>query len=152
MMNNGTPGDQGEQVTIREFRYPADFADVYKLWAQSGPGVRLGRSDQPGEIVKKMGRDPDLFLVAQAGDQIVGTVLGGYDGRRGLVYHLAVANSYQRLGIGKTLMRALETRLRSKGCIRCYLLVTKDNPQGMRFYESSGWERMDLHIYAKNLD
>ena len=45
----------------------------------------------------------------------------------------------------------LEQRLRAKGCIRCYLLVTKDNHSALRFYEEQAWEPMDLHIYGKDL-
>jgi ribosomal protein S18 acetylase RimI-like enzyme len=48
-------------------------------------------------------------------------------------------------------MEELEKRLRSKGCIRYYLLVTKDNREAIRFYETCGWKLMDLHAYGKDL-
>ena len=35
------------------------------LWSTAGPGIQLGRSDEPEEIRKKLARDPDLFLVAE---------------------------------------------------------------------------------------
>jgi hypothetical protein len=73
---------------IRTFVYPDDFAAVYELWANAGPGLHLGRSDSQDEIAKKLERDPDLFLVAEMDGRIVGAVVGGFDGRRGLVYHL----------------------------------------------------------------
>jgi len=115
-------------------------------------GVSLGRSDTPDEIKKKLTRDPDLFLVAEDNGQIVGTVIGGFDGRRGLIYHLAVAASSRGRGVGSRLMNELESRLRAKGCLRCYLLVTTNNPEGMKYYEKRGWERMDYVVpYAKNL-
>lgn len=115
-------------------------------------GVSLGRSDTPEEIQKKLARDPDLFLVAEDNRQIIGTVIGGYDGRRGLIYHLAITASFRGQGIGSRLMEELESRLRSKGCLRCYLLVTADNPEGMQYYEKHGWERMDFVVpYGKNL-
>ena len=115
-------------------------------------GVSLGRSDTPDEIQKKLTRDPDLFLVAEEDGRIIGTVIGGYDGRRGLLYHLAVAESYRGRGIGSRLMDEVESRLRAKGCLRCYLLVTTNNPEGMQYYEKHGWERMDFVVtYGKNL-
>jgi ribosomal protein S18 acetylase RimI-like enzyme len=49
------------------------------------------------------------------------------------------------------LMLELERRLKEKGCIKYYLLVTRDNEQAMRFYEDLGWERMDLHVYGKEI-
>lgn len=139
-------------VTIRTFCYPQDYPTVRALWEQSGPGIQLGRSDEAQEIIKKLRRDPDLFLVAEIGDLIVGCVVGGFDGRRGIVYHLAVDHDYRSRGIAAALMETLEERMRAKGCLRSYLLVTKDNAAGMRFYERHGWRRMELFAYGKDLD
>lgn len=137
-------------VTIRTFEYPQDYPAVRELWEKAEPGIRLGRSDQPEEIYKKLQRDPDLFLVAEAGSQLVGAVMGGFDGRRGLVYHLAVASGNRNQGIGRALMEALETRLRGKGCLKAYLLVTKDN-DAVEFYAALSWQPMDLFIFGKEL-
>ncbi len=139
-------------LTLRQFRFPEDYQAVYDLWARAGPGIHLRRSDEPEEIEKKLSRDPDLFIVAELGGRIVGAVLGGFDGRRGMMYHLAVEASLRGRGIGEALMSALEERLRAKGCLRYYLLVTTDNDEAIRFYERRGWERLELFIYAKNLD
>jgi ribosomal protein S18 acetylase RimI-like enzyme len=76
--------------------------------------------------------------------------MGGYDGRRGIVYHLAVAREDRQKGIGRALMEALEERLRSKGCLKAYLLMTKEN-EAAHFYAENGWQPMDLHIYGKDL-
>lgn len=139
-------------MQIREFRFLDDYSQVQNLWASMDKGVRLGRSDTPEEIQKKLARDPDLFLVAEEDGQIIGTVIAGYDGRRGLLYHLAVAATFRGRGVGTQLMDEIESRLRSKGCLRCYLMVLADNDEAMRYYEKHGWENMD-HVltYAKNL-
>ena len=137
--------------TIREFDLALDYDPVLVLWNTAGPGIHVGRSDSPEEIEKKLKRDPDLFLVALVDRRIVGTVLGGFDGRRGIVYHLAVVEDQRQNGIGSALMEALEERLRQKGCLRCYLLVTRENLAAMQYYERRGWQTMDLHIYAKDL-
>ncbi len=146
-----TKNAQALNIEIRSVRYPEDYPAVYQLWASAGPGIQLRRSDQPEEIDKKMQRDPDLFLVAEVDDRIVGSVLGGFDGRRGIMYHLAVSKSHRGLGIGERLMRELENRLRAKGCIRYYLLVTKDNQEAIAFYEKRGWSRLELFAYGKDL-
>ncbi len=139
-------------VSIRSFNFADDYETVLELWEQAGPGIHIGRSDAPEEIKKKIARDPDLFLVAEIEGEIVGTVLGGFDGRRGLIYHLAVRQEFRQKGIGDILMREVEQRFREKGCHRSYLLVTKDNQEAIRFYEKRGWTRMDLYIYGKDLD
>jgi ribosomal protein S18 acetylase RimI-like enzyme len=145
------PVAPGVSFSIRDFSYPADYPAVIDLWQNAGPGIHVRRSDQPEQIELKLQRDPDLFLIAEEEAQIVGAVLGGFDGRRGFMYHLAVAESHRRQGIGLALMEELERRLRAKGCIRYYLLVTKDNESAMQFYEAYGWQRMDLFAYAKDL-
>jgi ribosomal protein S18 acetylase RimI-like enzyme len=136
---------------IRTFQFSDDYRAVCDLWKNAGPGIHLRRSDEPEEIAKKLKRDPDLFLVAEVNGQIVGSVFGGYDGRRGMMYHLAVTGEHRREGIGRALVEELERRLREKGCIRYYLLVTMDNLEAIQFYESRGWQRMDLYVYGKDL-
>ena len=137
---------------IREFCFSKDFKHVHNLWKTAGKGIQLGFSDTPDEIKKKLTRDPDLFLIAEASGEIVGTVLGGFDGRRGMIYHLAVKKSHRKSGIGSTLMKELEARLKVKGCTRSYLLVTRDNSEAISFYKTEGWEEMDLSAYGKDMD
>ena len=102
----------------------------------------MGRSDTPDEIQKKLNRDPDLFLVAEQNEEIVGSVIGGYDGRRGMIYHLAVHENVRETGIGAMLLNEVEKRLQAKGCVKCYLLVFADNERAIQFYENRGWREM----------
>lgn len=140
------------EVQIRQFQFPADYQQVYDLWSSIEKGVHIGRSDTPAEIEKKIGRDPDLFLVAEYENRIIGSVIGGYDGRRGLIYHLAVELAFRGRGIGSRLMDEVESRLRSKGCLKCYLLVAQNNYEVEPYYQNRGWESMDtVHLFGKNL-
>jgi ribosomal protein S18 acetylase RimI-like enzyme len=138
-------------VLIREFDFARDFDAVVALWRASGPGIHLGTSDTPEEISRKLRRDPDLFLVAEDQGKIVGAVLGGFDGRRGMVYHLAVASAHRRQGLGSALMADLECRLKAKGCRKYYLLVTHDNSGVMDFYRRLGWSAMPVQIMGKEI-
>jgi ribosomal protein S18 acetylase RimI-like enzyme len=137
-------------IMLREFAIN-DYDAIYRLWQSAGPGLGMGRSDTRSEIVKKLERDPDLFLVAEDDGRIIGTVIGGYDGRRGIIYHLAVEKSHQRHGIGKMLMHEIERRLAAKGCLRSYLLVKPEAIDVLSFYQESGWEIMPVHILGKNI-
>ncbi|OGO28162.1 MAG: hypothetical protein A2136_08130 [Chloroflexi bacterium RBG_16_54_11] len=148
MRNNST---LPREVALREFQFPADYAQVISLWQNAGPGIHLRRSDTMEEIARKIQRDPDLFLVAEVDGRIIGTVVGGFDGRRGMVYHLAVEHTFRKNGIGAQLMQELEKRLKRKGCHRSYLLVTHDNLEAIRFYEAHGWERMEILTFGKDL-
>ena len=140
------------KIKFREFCFPSDYESVYQLWGGIEKGVHLGRSDTPVEIEKKIARDPDLFIIAESDGAIIGSVIGGFDGRRGLIYHLAVAASFRGLGIGSRLMDEVEARLRAKGCLKCYLLVTNDNPEAEGYYQHRGWQPMDtIHLFGKEL-
>lgn len=139
-------------IQIREFRFPTDYEPAYKLWESMEKGVHIGRSDTLAEIQKKISRDPDLFLVAELDAKIIGSVIGGFDGRRGLIYHLAVAVSFRGMGIGSCLMDEVEARLRDKGCLKCYLVVTRDNTEVEDYYRQRGWQPMDsVHLFGKEL-
>jgi ribosomal protein S18 acetylase RimI-like enzyme len=138
------------RITLREFSFPRDYETVLKLWKSIESGMNVGRSDTPEEIQKKLQRDPDLFLVAELQNEIVGTVIGGFDGRRGLVYHLAVRKDLRSRGIGGMLLTEVENRLQAKGCLKCYLLVFADNPQAIQLYEKHGWREMtEDRIFGK---
>ncbi len=134
---------------LREFTM-ADYPAALALWQQYPNALGVGRSDTRSEIEKKLTRDPDLFIVAEDEGRIVGTVIGGFDGRRGLVYHLAVDHGYRGHGLGRALMDEVERRLVAKGCIRAYLLVRPENLDVIEFYEKLGWEAMPVTTMAKN--
>jgi len=119
------------------------------LWEHAGSGVHLGRSDTLEEIAKKVQRDPDLFLVAEADGKLIGAVVGGYDGRRGIIYLLAVVNEYRRQGLGAALMDEVEGRLKAKGCVKSYLLVAPGNEDVVGFYAKRGWQVMEMTLMGK---
>ena len=137
-------------MQLREFRFPDDYPAVLDLWQRAGPGIHVGPSDTPEEIARKGERDPDLFLVAEEHGRMVGSVIGGFDGRRGMVYHLAVEAAERGRGLGRRLMQEVEDRLRAKGCYKVYLLVMGGN-SALDFYKNLGWDTMDVTLLAKQL-
>ena len=139
-------------MRLREFDLERDYPAVLALWRTAGPGIHVSPSDSQGEIAKKLQRDPDLFLVAEADERVVGTVLGGFDGRRGLVYHLAVDAAWRERGIGSALMDELEARLKARGCLKALLIVHSENLGVIGFYEHRGWEVMDVLLMGKEFD
>ena len=139
-------------IHIREFNFPQDYEQAARLWQGMDKGVRFSRSDVPSEIEKKVARDPDLFLVAEISAEIIGTIIGGFDGRRGMVYHLAVAPAHRRNGVAEALLRELEKRLIAKGCIRAFLLVHAENAEARALYEKQDWSLLaDDVVYSKDI-
>jgi ribosomal protein S18 acetylase RimI-like enzyme len=137
------------RVHIDEFEI-AYYDAVVSLWKQAGLILRPG-DDMEG-IRLKLRRDPDLFLVARDGSEIVGCVMGGWDGRRGWIYHLAVKPSHQRRGIARALVRELELRLEGKGAKRVNAQIYHSNTASLRFFSACGYEvRADLVMIGKAL-
>lgn len=112
----------------------------------------MGCSDTPDEIRRKLARDPDLFLVAEDAGKLVGTVIGGFDGRRGMVYQLPVVVGRRGEGLDTALMAELETRLSARGCVKGYLMVDPDNLSVVDIYRRLGWAVMPVHTLGKDLD
>ena len=139
-------------IIIREFNLSDDYPGAFELWKNSGAGISVARSDSQNEIQKKLNYSPELFLIAEMSGKLIGTVIGGFDGRRGMIYHLAVSKQFQKQGVGKMLMSEIESRLRSKGCLKSYLMVTKENTQVINYYQNMGWNVMDVCVMGKELD
>ena len=138
-------------MRIRDFTID-EFDDVRALWAQYPDELGIGRSDTREELAKKLERDPDLFLVAEEEGELVGSVIGGFDGRRGLIYHLAVDRRHAGRGLGRTLMAEVERRLAARGCLRAYLLVKAENLEVIDVYQHLGWQPLPVTLLAKNMD
>jgi ribosomal protein S18 acetylase RimI-like enzyme len=125
-------------VSTREFRI-ADFGHALAVWRMVD-GVEVAEGDSEQEVKEYLLRNPGLSRVAVNGDTIIGAVLCGHDGRRGLIYHLAVAPAYQRKGIGQRLLQECISGLRGVGITRALILVSGENATGRSFWLRNGWE------------
>jgi ribosomal protein S18 acetylase RimI-like enzyme len=117
-----------------------DYDEVLRLW-QTTDGMGLGESDSKEAIAFYLERNPGMSLVARDGKEIIATVLCGCDGRRGYLYHLAVAKSHRKKGIGKKLVDICIARLQELGIHRCNVLVFADNADGESFWKHHEWEK-----------
>jgi len=124
--------------STREFRI-ADFGEALAVW-QMVEGVEVAEGDSEEELKGYLLRNPGLSRVAVSDDTIVAAVLCGHDGRRGLIYHLAVDPAYQGKGIGQRLLQECVGGLRSVGITRALILVSGENAKGRSFWLRNGWE------------
>jgi ribosomal protein S18 acetylase RimI-like enzyme len=131
-------------VATREF-VMADYDGAIALWADE-EGIEICEGDSREEIAQYLQRNPGLSRVAEADGEMVGVALCGHDGRRGWIYHLAVAKSHRRRKVGKLLLDACLEGLRKAGLKRAIILVAGDNPAGHQFWLNNGWEDIDLAI------
>jgi ribosomal protein S18 acetylase RimI-like enzyme len=125
-------------MTIRNMTID-DYDGVYALWA-SVPGVGLNQVDDSQRGIKKyLDRNPSTCFVAESGGAVAGVILSGHDGRRGFIYHTAVAPSHRHRGIGTALLTAAMGALKNEGIHKAALVVFADNPAGNSFWENRGF-------------
>jgi ribosomal protein S18 acetylase RimI-like enzyme len=115
-----------------------DEPAVIDLWKAVFPVDRPW--NDPVEIIRRKREvQRELFFVAVINTDVVGTALGGYDGHRGWVYHVAVSPAHRRTGIGSALLRRVEDALRQAGCPKINLQVRSKNAGVVAFYEQLGY-------------
>ena len=125
-------------MTRRDFVI-ADYEAAVALWDEV-EGVEICEGDSREELGEFLARNPGLSRVAEEKGILIGAVLCGHDGRRGWIYHLAVAPAYRGRGIGKLLLKECVQELHRAGIKRAIILVARDNPLGHKFWHSNGWE------------
>jgi ribosomal protein S18 acetylase RimI-like enzyme len=141
--------DCGAAISLGEYD-PDEYEAVHRLWERSDLWLRP--SDGREQVALKLTRDPDLFLVARSAGRIIGTAMGGWDGRRAYVYHLAVDPDWRRRGVAGALMDELEDRLRRKGALKVKLQVIAGNDASRGFFAQRGYDVETICIpYGKEL-
>ena len=134
-------------IDIREFRSD-DYEAARLLWERTD-GIGLSDADSEQNIAQFLARNPKLSFVALRQQNLIGTILCGHDGRRGYIYHLAVAATQRRRGLGVTLVQRCLAALRAEGIAKCHLMVFGANLQGRGFWTRiGGAERVDLVTYS----
>ena len=94
----------------------------------------------------------DIGLHWIDGDEIIGTILCGHDGRRGYIYHTVVKENYREQGTATKLIEAAVSALQEEGITRVCLNVMETNTCGRVFWEKRGWEKKDfLGFYSKSI-
>ncbi|CAI2296597.1 N-acetyltransferase [Vibrio parahaemolyticus] len=128
----------------------SDYSQVIELW--SGTEAMLLRdADSKENIGKYLERNPSLSFVALDGDNIVGAILVGTDGRRGYVQHLAVNSSCRGKGIGEALISNAVAALAKIGIAKTHLFVANENLNAQSFYEKLGWfPRDEVRMFSFN--
>ena len=128
----------------------ADFDGICEVW-KNHEGTNPVDDSAEG-FAKYIRRNPTTSFVAEDNGKIVGTILAGHDGRRGLFHHVSVLPEYQKQGIGKMLVDNAMDALEKEGITKVLLVVFKDNDNGNAFWEHIGFtKRDDLFYRNKNI-
>ncbi|MCR5289679.1 MAG: GNAT family N-acetyltransferase [Treponema sp.] len=137
-----------------------DYDKILALWNSTEQSKRaLNPVDDSREgIARYLKRNPDTCFIAISKDsenapEVVGVILTGHDGRRGIIHHMCVHASYRRQGIARMLVQKAEEALKSEGITKVFGLVFKDNDTANTFWENQGYTlRTDLNYRNKSLN
>lgn len=129
----------------------SDYKQALQLW-KSLPGIGLSGADEKENIRDFLQKNPSTCFVALRGGDLIGTILGGSDGRRGYIYHLAVQQSERNKGVGKKLVGLCLNEYKKSGIQKCHIFVISDNSEGIAFWEKVGWLlREDILVMSKEI-
>ena len=135
-------------MRVRVFE-AGDTSDVIELWSKCG--LLRPWNDQQLDILRKQSVGADLFLVCELDSQIIGAVMGGYDGHRGWMNYLGVDPDHRRSGCARAIVSALERRLIAVGCPKINLQVRADNTSVIEFYKRMGYSIDAVSSMGKRL-
>ena len=138
-----------KQFQIRAFQ-PADEAAVISLWKECD--LVRPWNDPHKDIHRKLKVRPDLFLVGVVGNEILATVMAGYEGHRGWLNYLSVHPAHQRKGYARAMVNAAEALLREAGCPKINLQVRTSNQAVVEFYKRLGFSIDDVVSLGKRLE
>lgn len=128
-----------------------DYEEAYSLWMLCGNGLN-DKDDSREGIEKYLKRNPTTSFVAVSENKVVGVILCGHDGRRGIIQHACVSPDFRRLGIGSKLVSLAMEALKAEGINKVLLVAFKKNAAGNAFWEEEGFTlRDDLNYRNKAL-
>lgn len=123
-----------------------DYGEAARFWA-SIPEIGFTPAFDTAERVGAyLRRNPGLSTAARAGGALVGAVLCGHDGRRGSLYHMAVAPQARRQGVGRRMVDRCLAGLRAEGITTAFLFVHVENGPAAAFWSAVDW------IYLPHID
>ncbi|GAA3409466.1 GNAT family N-acetyltransferase [Paenibacillus hodogayensis] len=124
-----------------------DYDKIAQFWAKNfGNAVSL-EFDSRERISVYLKRNPELSTVAKMGEDIIGTVLCGHDGRRGTLYHVAVSEEYRRKGIANEMVQRSLSLLKQEGFGDAVLFAHLENTNAVQYWKKNGWGALSNILY-----
>ena len=141
-------------ITIRLVTI-CDYEKMFALWNSTEQSKRALNSvdDSREGIDRFIKRNPSTCFGAFSGEQLIGIILTGHDGRRAIIHHLCVHPDFRRQGIAGRLVECAEKAIKAEGINKMFGLVFKDNETANAFWEKQGYSlRTNLNYRNKSLN
>lgn len=112
-----------------------DHAQLLSFWEDN---YFVNELDEYKPFKLFLEKNPGLSFLAEVNKEIVGTVLGSFDGRRGYIQKLVVRKDFRKKGLGKKLLGKVVEKLRVIGAL--YIPINAEE-ELIPFYEKSGFKK-----------
>ena len=132
-----------------------DYDAICALWNSTEQSRRaLNPVDDSREGIERyLKRNPNTCFAAVKGGRIIGVILAGHDGRRGIIHHMCVQTDHRRMGVAAHLVALAEDALKKEGIGKVFGLVFRDNEAANAFWEQQGYTlRTNLNYRNKSLN
>lgn len=135
-----------DSIEVRKFEIE-DYEEVVRLWDSVGLPYKPHGRDRRQKILKEIRQPSAFFYVADDGVNIIASILGTHDGRKGWINRLAVLPEYRQRGIARLLVEKVERELHDRGIDIVACLIEDGNTASMEFFEHIGYEKHSDIIY-----
>ena len=135
-------------LVIRKYE-DKDEEQVINLWKQCN--LIVPQNDPHEDIKKKMEFQPNLFFIGTVNNEVVASIMVGYEGHRGWINYMAVLPEYKNKGFGRQLVNKAIDELKKLGCLKVNLQVRECNKDVIEFYESCGFSNDRVVSLGKHL-
>lgn len=130
---------------------PNEAGAVIALWRAAG--LTRPWNDPAADVALALAGPSSAILAARDEEgRLLGTVMAGFDGHRGWIYYLAVAEAERGRGLGRALVTAAEAWLAAQGAPKIQLMIRAENERVAAFYAALGYEPGDVMVMGKRLD
>ena len=130
----------------------SDFNNLYAFWQKAGLQLYPEVAEEK-RFYDMLDLNPDLcFCLVDENNEIMATILGGFDGRTATINRLAVHPQHQKKGLGSILIAELEKKLKVRGIKKIALMIHTKNAEVVPFYEKLGFAEMNyVKLYYKDI-
>ena len=129
-----------------------DYEALVRVWEEAGLPYRPKGRDGREQMARQIENHPDLYIGAFESDELVGVVIGNYDGRKGTINRLAVLPRCQRKGIATALVDSCEKALRARGVEVISTLIETPNDPSVAFFKRVGYVVHEDIVYLSKRD
>jgi ribosomal protein S18 acetylase RimI-like enzyme len=150
-----TPSKSEDTFRVREMTID-DFSEVFHIGEENFTAEysqSLYRTWDEYEITTLFNSDSELCLVAEAGERILGFVLGttvtkhNSPWKYGYLVWVGVRRDAQQSGVGSALFKEIKRRMMDQGVRMIIIDTSADNRTAISFFQKQGFDDIREHLY-----